>query len=72
MNQHYEIHSVRSNRKVEFILDDNEPDIIRIKIGSSCLQVLASEVGMMFTHIDSFLAKAIERGNENEKIHDHN
>lgn len=70
MIQHYEIQSVRSNRKVEFILDETEPDIIKIKIGSSCLQVSAVEVGMMFTNIDSFLAKAIERNNN--EIYDNN
>lgn len=66
MQLHYVIQSVRSDRKVEFILDDNEPDYIKIKIGSSCLQVLASEVGLMFTNIDGFLAKAIERRGNNE------
>lgn len=57
----YSIKSIRTVRTVEFIIDDSDPDIISIKMGSTCLQVLASEVGSMFCDIDSFLAKSIER-----------
>lgn len=65
MSSHYVIQSLRSNRKIEFIFDDAEPDYVVIKIGSSSVQIYSLDVAIMFSNIAPFLAKAFEKEIDN-------
>ena len=67
MSSHYVIQSLRSNRKIEFIFDDAEPNYVVIKIGSSSVQISSLDVAILFSNIAPFLANAIEKEiNDNE------
>ena len=59
--------SLRSNRTIEFIIDDAEPDYTIVKVGSNHLQLSTAEVAILFTNIAPILYDAaIKELDDNE------